>query len=122
QMHQPGVSIVMLPAYLIDRWLFDRGRGRFADDLFTVNLVWLLIWSAAAALTARLLEQTTGDRAIAYAVTLALFVSVPLATFAFPFYPETLAAVRLAFATRRITPGAPLPGRPAAVAGAAIGW
>ena len=122
QMHQPGVSIVMLPAYLIDRWLFDRGRGRFADDLFTVNLVMLLIWSAAAALTARLLEQTTGDRAIAYAVTLALFVSVPLATFAFPFYPETLAAVLVAFTTRRIITGEPLSGRAAAVAGAAIGW
>jgi hypothetical protein len=122
QMHQPGVSIVMLPAYLIDRWLFDRGRGRFADDLFTVNLVMLLIWVVAAALTARLLEQTTADRGVAFAVTLGLFASVPLATFAFPFYPETLGAVLVGVTTRRIITGEPLSGRAAALAGAAIGW
>jgi hypothetical protein len=122
QMHQPGVSLVILPAYLIDRWLFDHGRGRFADDLFTVNLLMLLIWTVAAALTARLLEQTTGDRGVAFVVTLAVFASVPLATFAFPFYPETLGAVLVAFTMRRIIAGEPLSDRAAAVAGGAIGW
>jgi len=122
QMHQPGVSILMLPAYTIDRWLFDRGQGRFADDLFTVNLLMLLIWIVAAVATARLLEQTTSDRGVAAAVTVALFASAPLATFAFQFYPETLAAVLIAFTTRRIISGEPLTGRGAAVVGAAIGW
>jgi hypothetical protein len=122
QMHQPGVSVVILPAYLIDRWLFDHGRGRFADDLFTVNLVMLFIWIVAAALTARLLEQTTSDRGVAFVVTLAVFASIPLATFAFPFYPETLGAVLVAFTMRRIITGEPLSDRAAAVAGGAIGW
>ena len=114
QMHQPGISIVILPAYMIDRWLFDHGQGRFADDLFTVNLVMLLIWIVAAALTARLLEQTTGDRGTALTVTLASFAAMPLATFAFPFYPETLGAVLVAFTTRRIITGEPLSARSAA--------
>lgn len=122
EMHQPGVSLLILPAYLTDRWLFDHGRGRFADDLFTVNLLMLLIWIVAAALTARLLEQTTGDRGVAFVVTLAVFASVPLATFAFPFYPETLGAVLVAFTMRRIITREPLSDRAAVVAGAAIGW
>src|SRR5205814_6602811 len=42
QIHQPGISVALAPAYAIDRWLFDHGQGRFAEDLFAVNTVMLL--------------------------------------------------------------------------------
>lgn len=59
---------------------------------------------------------------MAITVTLASFAAVPLATFAFPFYPETFAAVLVGYTTLRIIDGKPASGLAAAAAGGAIGW
>ena len=33
-----GISFALMPGYVLDRWLFNRGFSRFADDLLTVNV------------------------------------------------------------------------------------
>lgn len=122
QMHQPGISFVIFPAYVLDRWLFDRGQGRFADDLFTVNLVMLLIWLGVGVATFRLIRLVVADASIAFVITVACLASVPLATFAFAFYPETLSALILSLVIHRLIAQERLSNWAALGIGTGIGW
>jgi hypothetical protein len=122
QIHQPGISIVILPAYAIDRWLFDGGHGRLADDLFAVNTVMLLIFLVLAGVTFRLIDLVVQHRATSALTTLACLVSLPLASFVFQFYPETLGAVLVTAIVSQTIREAPVSTSKAAAIGAALGW
>ncbi len=121
-MHGPGISFIILPAYLLDRWWFDRGRMRFADDLFATNLVMLTIFAMVTVAVFRMLEAAGSTRPIALAVSAATALSLPLAAFAFPFYPETMAALIVCGVVQKIVrPSAMSIGAGAAI-GLALGW
>ena len=122
QIHQPGISIVLLPAYAIDRWLFDGGRARLADDLFAVNTVMLMIFLVLAGVTFRLVDLVVQHRATSALTTLVCLVSLPLASFVFQFYPETLGAVLVAVVVAQTIGAAPVGRGKAAAIGAALGW
>jgi hypothetical protein len=113
---------VIFPAYVVDRWLFDRGRGRLADDLFAVNTVMLLIFLVLGGVTFRLVDRVVDDRGIAAFATIACLLSLPLASFAFQFYPETLGAVLVAGVTARSFGRSPLSRTTAVLIGIALGW
>ena len=122
QIHQPGISIVILPAYAIDRWLFDRGKGRFADDLFAVNTVMLLIFLVLAGVTFRMVDRVIRHRGLSALTTGACLAALPLSSFVFQFYPETLAAVLVAAVVSQIVSGnQPTLARAGAI-GIALGW
>lgn len=122
QIHQPGISILILPAYAIDRWLFDRGRARLADDLFTVNMVMLMIFMLLAVTTFHLLHGIVPDHGVAAVVTIASLASMPLAAFAFPFYPETMAALLVCWVSQHILSADRATPRVSVAIGASLGW
>jgi len=122
QIHQPGISVLILPAYAIDRWLFDTGRGRLADDLFAANMVMLLIYLVLAVVTFRLVDGVVQHRGVAAVATIACLASLPLASFVFQFYPETLGAVLVAAVVHRSLSANPLSRAEAVGIGLALGW
>ena len=128
QMHNPGISFVMLPAYVADRAFFDLGTGRFADDLFTVNLVFLLIYGLVAIAVLRMLLAGVADgnsMSIRFFVAGASALALPLSAFAFQFYPDTCAALILCLACARLLAAAEetVPNRGTALAlGCALGF
>jgi hypothetical protein len=128
QMHNPGISFVMLPAYVADRALFDLGTGRFADDLFTVNLTFLLLYGLVAVAIFRMLLAGVAEGkgvSIRCFVAAASALALPLSAFAFQFYPDTCAALILCLACARLlAPGdEAAPSRSAALAlGCAVGF
>jgi hypothetical protein len=93
QIHGPGLSALILPAYIIDRQFFDRGSAMFADDMFTTNLVLLLVYGALAAVLFRLVRAVGVRPVIAATASCAIMLSLPVAAFPFQFYPETTAAL-----------------------------
>jgi hypothetical protein len=122
QMHQPGISLALLPGYVVDRWLFDTGKGRFADDLFTVNLTLLLILATLAGVLFRMLDALVADATVAAVATVACVTSLPLSAFAFQVYPETLGALFVTLVSARLVKPGSL-GRPGAAGlGLVLGW
>ena len=98
QVHNPGLSLLLLPAYSIDRIWFDTHRGRFADTLYAVNLECLLIFAVLTVAVARVATAAGASDPIAAAVALAIALSLPVGAFAFQFYPEVAAALMVAVA------------------------
>lgn len=122
QMHAPGISFAILPAYAIDRWLFNRGFSRFADDLFAVNVTFLIIVVLLAGVLFRLIAHQIGDPMVAAVVAVGCLTSFPLAAFTFQFYPETLGALLVCFVAQRILGDEPLTARAAAMIALALAW
>ncbi len=120
-MHGPGLSMVILPAYLIDRWLFDRGRLMFSDDLFTTNLTMLVIYVLLGAACVRMLTAAGVSMGNAALVTLACVLSLPVPAFAFQFYPETLAALIVCLFMPTILDPSPSSSRAALLVGLGLG-
>jgi hypothetical protein len=108
QMHNPGIAAVILPAYFIDRSWFDDRKGKFADDLFAVNLAFLTMFAVLAGTVFRLGLAYGATPGGAIAIALAIALSLPVGAFPFQFYPEMLAAVIVCLVFRHLLLRAPL--------------
>jgi hypothetical protein len=123
QIHPAGLSLLLLPAYAIDRAWFDRGSSRFSDDLFTVNLALLLIYGCVAVAAFRMVTSAAGHTGVAALSVIMLMMSLPIAAFAFQFYPETAAGLIVCAVTGRLLASSrPLGSREAIAIGFSLGF
>lgn len=108
QVHNPGLSFVLLPAYVIDRTWFDHGTGRFPDALPAVNLTCLAIFMGLVVVMRRLARALSEQDVTAVFVAASLALSVPIGAFAFQFYPEMAGALIVAWTCLHLVTGRPL--------------
>ncbi len=96
QVHQPGLSVLMLPAYSLDRWLSVPGRRsprQWPPRLVAVNAFFLSLYLVWVVLVYRLAVRLTGDSRVAATSALAVGATLPVAAFPFQFYPEAAAGI-----------------------------
>ena len=98
QVHSPGVSFLMLPAYVIDRQFDGPGRrpnSQWPERLIAVNGFFLALYGCWVALLFRFLCRVVENTSAAWLTTVALTLTMPVAAFPFQFYPEVAAGVIL---------------------------
>ena len=98
QVHSPGVSYLMLPAYVADRQFGGPGRrpsSQWPARLFAVNGFFLALYGFWVALLFRFLRRVTESTSAAWLTTIALTFTMPVAAFPFQFYPEIAAGIIL---------------------------
>ncbi len=98
QVHQPGVSFLMFPAYYLDRQF--GGPGMRADsqwpaELVAVNAFFLTLYALWTVLIFRFLRRSVETTWVPWIVTLAVVLTMPVAAFPFQIYPELAAGVFL---------------------------
>jgi hypothetical protein len=99
QSHQPGLPLVLLPGYAIDRYWFSTGTvygGQFPDRLPLLHATLLLIAALGAAAVALLCLHAGLDRAWAIGFGFLSWASFPASAMALQIYPETCAALAIA--------------------------
>ena len=115
QVHQPGLSFLMFPAYYLDRQLGTVRPGSVAqwpDELHAVNAFFLFVYVAWAVLIFRFLQRLVQATLVAWMATLALVLTMPLAAFPFQFYPELAAGVLVLLVAGYAVAPPQHPGRP----------
>jgi hypothetical protein len=124
QVHTPGVSLLLMPFYYVDRQFLSGDEtttdGQFAGRLWATNGFFLLIYAVFAVVIFRFLRNSCGVDWLAWTVAVIAIVTIPIAAFAFQLYPETTAGVFaiatvnfMAFGRReQITVGGPEPAAP----------
>lgn len=96
QVHTPGLSVLIFPAYVLDRHFLDLRsgyQGEIAGGLFMTNLTLLLIYAAWAVVMFRLLRRLFGHDALAAGLAVLAMITLPVTSFAFQLYPETAAGL-----------------------------
>jgi hypothetical protein len=96
QIHQPGLSAVLFPGYLIDRYLLALNAGVYGElpaELPMTTVVMLLVYAACAMALFRLLRRVLRDDLLAFAWAAIGALTLPTVAFAFQLYPELPAAV-----------------------------
>jgi hypothetical protein len=92
QVHNPGLSALLFPAYFIDRHFISSSpgyQGVFPAELPATNLMLLVIWAVWGVVVFRLLEASTGRTALSWMLAAAGMLTMPVASFPFQIYPET---------------------------------
>jgi hypothetical protein len=110
QSHQPGLSLILFPAYVIDRHVFSGGTvygGQFPDRLPLLHATLLLIVALGSVASAALCRRVGLGPVEAAAFAFLAWASFPASAMALQIYPETTAALAiagsLALATRAST-------------------
>ncbi|MGE0450989.1 MAG: hypothetical protein AB7Q29_15560 [Vicinamibacterales bacterium] len=101
QLHNPGLSFVLLPAYLLDRTVTGSGIGyqdEFPESMPALHVALLAMFAAYAFVLFRLLAITSRPRDAALVTVLAAS-TLPTAAFAFQIYPEVAAGIVLGLLT-----------------------
>ena len=96
QMHNPGVSAVIFPAYFVDRQLASVVPGSTAQwpqHLPAVNALMLGIYAAWTVMTLRFLRRCGASEGVAWVTALASTFTLPAAAFPFQYYPELVAGL-----------------------------
>ena len=99
QVHNPGLSFVLFPAYFIDRHFFATSAGYqdvFPTLLPATNLLILLIWSVWSVVLYRLFRAFTGRDGLAWMLAATAMLTMPVAAFGFQIYPEALGGLIVA--------------------------
>jgi hypothetical protein len=99
QVHNPGVSLLMLPAYYVDRTITPVQPGSPAQwpaHLHTVNAFFLGVYAAWAILMYRVMRRSGAGAGVAWLVALASTLTLPAAAFPFQYYPELAAGLCIA--------------------------
>jgi len=97
QVHTPGVSLLLMPFYYLDRHVLSGDEtttdGQFAGRLWATNGFFLLTYAAFGVVIFRFLRNACGSEWLAWTTALIAVVTIPIAAFAFQLYPETIAGV-----------------------------
>lgn len=127
QVHNPGLSALLFPAYAIDRHFIARSAGHqgvFPDRLPLTNLAVLLLWAGWGVALFTLLRVALDDTAVAWVVAALTMMTMPMAAFGFQIYPESAAGIIVCLVLAWILKDATTDARTiaAAVVGAAAGF
>ncbi len=98
QVHTPGFSALIFPAYYLDRRFAasDPGyQGEFPARLFWSNLMLLAVYLVWAGLVFRFFRLAVGGAGAAWLAAAAVALSAPGTTYVFQFYPELAAGAVL---------------------------
>ena len=97
QVHTPGVSLLLMPFYYVDRQFLSGDEtttdGQFAGRLWATNGFFLLMYAVFAVVIFRFLRSSCGVDWLAWTIAVIAVVTIPIAAFAFQLYPETTAGV-----------------------------
>lgn len=96
EVHSPGLSFLLFPAYLIDRARHPQPvdpTEALAGSLFWTNLAMLGLYGLWGLLVFRLLREWTGRTWLPWGLTVAGMASLPMSAFAYQYYPEVAAGV-----------------------------
>ena len=95
QVHNPGISLLLLPGYVIDR-SFGRTQAwhpQFPTELYATNLSVLILFLLWGLALFRLLRTYTGEAVLSWLITAVVFLSLPVSAFAYQYYPEVAAGL-----------------------------
>ena len=92
QVHNPGLSVMLFPAYFIDRHFLSSSagyQGVFPTSLPVTNLLFLLIWCSWGVVVFRFLRAALARDGLAWLLAATAMLTLPVAAFPFQIYPET---------------------------------
>ena len=96
QVHNPGLSAVLFPAYFIDRHFLAtsaRHQGVFPDPLHATNAAVLFLWAGWGVALFALLRTVTGHLRASWGLAALGMMTMPMAAFGFQIYPEAAAGI-----------------------------
>jgi hypothetical protein len=97
QVHTPGVSLLLMPFYYVDRQFLSGDEtttdGQFAGRLWATNGFFLSMYALWAVVIFRFVRNAVGEDWSAWFIALVAVTTIPIAAFAFQLYPETTAGV-----------------------------
>jgi hypothetical protein len=103
QVHNPGMSFLLFPGYLIDRALVSHTHAwhpLFPTDLYATNLTLLLMYVLWGLAIFQLMLACTGRAIVSWMITSIVFLSLPTTPFAYQYYPEAPAGLAAAWLAR----------------------
>jgi len=102
QVHNPGISFLLFPGYLIDRAVSDTQmwHPQFPTNLYGTGALVLLLYILWGLAVFRLLRSHTQHATVSWIVAATLFLSLPVAAFAYQYYPEVAAGLFVAWLVR----------------------
>ena len=105
QLHNPGLSFLLFPAYYVDRRWTGSGIGyqeEFPENLPATNAMLLALYAAYGVAVYALLQRASIARPVAWAVSMVSVVALPAGAFAFQIYPEVAAGILLTVVAARL--------------------
>jgi len=96
QVHNPGLSLLMLPAYLVDRTFVPIQPGspmQWPSTLHAVNTFFLLIYAGWTILLFSFLRTCGATTLTAWVASLTFTLTLPASAFPFQYYPELAAGL-----------------------------
>jgi hypothetical protein len=99
QVHNPGVSLLMLPAYLVDRTFVPIQPGspaQWPSSLHAVHTLFLLIYAGWTIVLFRFLQTCGATKPMAWIASLTFTLPMPASAFPFQYYPELAAGLFIA--------------------------
>ena len=96
QVHNPGMSLLMFPAYYIDRTVQPIQAGsprQWPGHMYAVNTLFLGVYAAWTILMFRFLRRCGASTAIAWVVGLVSLLVMPASAFPYQYYPELAAGL-----------------------------
>jgi hypothetical protein len=121
QLHTPGLSFLLFPAYYLDRLVTGSGLGyqnEFPASMPAVYGMLLALYAGYALALYRLLDAYGGNRLLAWMLALVGVVTLPASAFAFQIYPEIAVGVIIFVLVRELI----APSRLGDVASAGLGF
>jgi len=102
QMHNPGISLLLLPGYLVDRAISRTHvwHPQFPSDLYFTNAILLILYVLWGRAVFRLLWTYTGHALIAWLLASIVLLGVQGSAFAYQYYPEAAAGLVAALVAR----------------------
>ncbi len=96
QVHNPGLSFLMFPAYYVDRQLAQVEPGSPAQwpiRLPAVNTFFLAVYALWTVLIYRFLQKCGATSGVAWVASLTSMLTLPVAAFPYQYYPELAAGI-----------------------------
>ena len=96
QIHPPGLSLILLPGYTLDRFVLTAEPGyqdEFPSRLAMTTSTLLVMLGGCALVLYRLLRRGLGNRTLAWTWAAIGTLMLPLSAFGFQIYPEVPAAL-----------------------------
>ena len=105
QVHGPGLSLLLLPGYVIDRSLDSTAdyHPQFPSNLYATNLTLLLLYVAWGVALFRLLLAHTTRPYVSWLVASIAMLSLPAIAFNYQYYPEAAAGLLLTWLLLHVT-------------------